>query len=102
MKMQDNFVPDYRKLKMPILSYYAIFEQHWRLKPDTDPAMKLRMKEFTEKNIQPRQWKNINQMKKQAPHAKVVVFRDSDHNFYIDPKLKDKVAAEIREFLLKR
>lgn len=102
MKMQDNFLPYYRKIKAPILSYYAIFEQHWDLKTDTDAAMKLRMKEFTEKIVQPRQWKNIEQMRKQAPHAKIVVLRNTDHNFYRDPLLKEKVAAEIREFLLKK
>lgn len=102
MKMQDNFVPNYSKLKMPILSYYAIFEEHWAVKPDTDAAMKKRADAFMETIARPRQFKNINQMKKQAPHAKIVVLRNTDHNFYRDPKLKDKVAAEIREFLVNR
>ncbi len=100
MKMQDNFLPDYRKIKAPILSYYAIFEQHWALKPDTDAGLKKRAEEFMEKVVRPRQFKNIDQMKKQAPHAKIVVLRNTNHNFYRDPKLKGRVAAEVREFLL--
>jgi len=102
MKMQDTFLPDYRKIKVPILSYYAIFEEHWGLKPATDAAMKQRMKEFMEKIVQPRQWKNIKQMQNQAPHAKVVVLRNTDHNFYRDPQIKEQVASEIREFLIKK
>ncbi len=102
MKSQDNFLPDYRKIKAPILSYYAIVEKHWAVKPDTDAAMQKKAQEFTEKTIQPRQWKNIEQMRKQAPHAQVVVLRNTDHNFYRDPVLKDKVVDEIRAFLLKR
>ena len=102
MKSQDIFVPSYLKIKAPILSYYAITEKHWNVKPDTSAVMQKKADKFIVKVVQPRQWKNINQMRKQAPHAKVVVLRNTDHNFYRDPLLKDKVAEEIREFLLKR
>jgi pimeloyl-ACP methyl ester carboxylesterase len=100
IQSMDTFVPNYRKIKAPILSYYAIFEQHWAVKPDTDAAQKKRADEFMENIVRPRQFKNIAQMQKQAKHAKVVVLRNTDQNFYRDPKLKDEVAKEIRRFLL--
>ncbi len=100
IKMQDGFKPDYRKIKAPILSYYAITEKHWALKPDTDEKMQKKAEQFVKDVVQPRHWKNINQMRNQAPHAQIIVLRDTYHNFYRDPLIKIRIANEVREFLL--
>jgi len=100
IKSQDTFRPDYTKIKAPALSYYAIMETHWAVKEDTAPEVRKKAQDFLEQYIQPRQWKNIEQFRKQLPKGKVVILRNTEHNFYRDPAIKDKVALEIREFLL--
>lgn len=100
IKSQDTFRPDYSKIKAPTLSYYAIMETHYALSKDTSPEMQKKAQDFVEKVIQPRQFKNIAQLRKQLPKAKIVILRNTEHNFYRAPKLKDQVVSEIRDFLL--
>jgi pimeloyl-ACP methyl ester carboxylesterase len=100
IKSEDEFRPYYTKIKAPALSYYAITEEHWALRPETDPVLRKKAQEFTEKVIQPRQWKNIEQFRKEMRNGKVIVLRNTVHGFYQDPKLKDQVVLEIRAFLL--
>jgi pimeloyl-ACP methyl ester carboxylesterase len=102
IKSQDTFRPDYSKIKAPTLSYYAIMETHYALNKDTSPEMQKKAQDFVEKVIQPRQFKNIAKLRKQHPKAKIVILRNTEHNFYRDPKLKDQVASEIKEFLLSK
>lgn len=99
-KGQDEFRPDYKKIKAPALSFFAISETHWDIKPDTDDASRKKAQEFIENVVQPWQWKNIEQFRKEMVNGKVVVLRDTHHNFFRDPKLKDEVARETRQFLL--
>ncbi len=100
IKSQDDFRPDYSKITAPALSYYAIAEEHWAIKPGMDDATKKKAQRFVESVVQPRQWKNIAQFRKEMPKGKVVVLRNTRHAFCDDPKLKDQVVLEIRAFLL--
>lgn len=100
IKSMDEFKPDYRKVKAYALSYYAITETHWDLKADADEATRKKAQEFVEKIVRPRQWKNIEQFKNEMVNGRVVVLRNTQHNFFRDPKLKDEVVREVREFLL--
>lgn len=102
MRSQDRFRPSYKKIKAPALSYYAITEEHWGLKPETDEATRKIAQAFVETVVQPRQWKNIEQFRKEMANGKVVVLRNTYHSFYRDPKLKERIVREIREFLLSR
>jgi pimeloyl-ACP methyl ester carboxylesterase len=101
IKSQDEFRPDYSKIVAPTLSYYAIAEEHWAIKPGMDDATKKKAQHFVESVVQPRQWKNIEQFRREMPKGKVVVLRNTRHAFYDDPKLKDQVVLEIRSFLSK-
>lgn len=100
MKSQDEFRPDYSKITAPALSYYAIAENHWAVKPGMDEATKAKAQAFVESVVQPRQWKNIAQFRKEMSNGKVVVLRNTRHAFYEDPSLKDQVFHEIHSFLL--
>lgn len=99
-KSQDEFSPDYKKIKAPALSFFAIFEKHWDIKPDTDEATRKKAQEFIENVVQPYQWKNIERFRKEMVNGRVVVLRDTHHAFFRDPKLKDEVVREMRQFLL--
>lgn len=100
IKSQDEFRPDYSKIKSPALSYYAIAEKHWDVKADTNEAARKKAQEFVENVVQPRQWKNIEQFRRDMVNGKIVILRDTHHNFCRDPKLKDEIAREVRAFLM--
>jgi pimeloyl-ACP methyl ester carboxylesterase len=100
IKSQDAFRPDYTKIKAPALSYYAIAETHWAVKPETSQTNRKKAQDFVESVVQPRQWKNVEQFRKEMVNGNVVILRDTHHNFFGDPKLKDKVVGEIRALLL--
>lgn len=99
-KFMDEFKPDFKKIKAPSLSIYAIFEKHWALKPDADEATQIKAQDFIIKEVQPYQWRNIERFRKEAVNGRVVVLRDTNHYFFRDPKRKDEVVHEMRTFLL--
>lgn len=99
-KGQDEYWPDYKIIKAPALSYFAIAETHWDLKPDTDDALRKKAEDFIATIMRPYQLRNIAQFRKDMVHGKVVVLRDTQHAFFRDTKLKDNVVLEIRQFLL--
>ncbi len=99
-KYMDEFKPDYKKIKAPALSFYAIFETHWALKPDADEATRKKAQEFIEKEVQPLQWRNSERFRKEVVNGRVVVMRGTHHYFFRDPKQKDEVVREMRAFLL--
>jgi pimeloyl-ACP methyl ester carboxylesterase len=101
-KYMDEFKPDFKKIKAPALSFYAIFETHWALKPGADEATRKRAQEFIEKEVQPYQWRNIERFRKEVVNGRVVVMRGTHHYFYKDLKRKDEVVREMRDFLLSK
>ena len=102
IKGQQALHLDYKKVKAPALSYYAIIETHWELKPDSDEPTRKKAEEFMERQAKPWQWKNIERFRKEVVNGQVVVMRDTHHYFFIDPKRKDEVVREIRAFLLSK
>ncbi|MFM9874102.1 MAG: alpha/beta fold hydrolase [Fimbriimonadaceae bacterium] len=100
-KGMDDFRPDFKAIKAPVLSFYSIFERHPAVDEETSPELKVKAEKFVKEVIQPYQWKNIEQFRKDAPKAKVIVIRNSDHYFFEDPKKKESVIATIRDFLVK-
>lgn len=50
--------------------------------------------------MQPRQWRNIEQFRKEMANGQVVVLRNTQHAFYRDPALKARIVREVRQFLL--
>lgn len=95
-----DFNPDYKKIKAPALSFYAIFETHFGLARDADEATRKKAQEFIETVAQPYQWRNIERFRKEVPGGRVVVLRNTNHYFFKDPKIKDDIVSQIRMFLL--
>jgi pimeloyl-ACP methyl ester carboxylesterase len=96
----DQFKPDYSKVKARCLSFYAIFETHWGLKPGSDDATRRKAEEYMEKEVRPWQWKNIERFRKEVINGRVVVIRNSHHYFFRDPSMKDEIVSTIRSFLI--
>jgi len=99
-KYMDEFNPNFKSIKAPALSFYAIFETHWALKKDADEATRMKAQAFIEKEVQPYQWRNIERFRKEVVRGRVVVMRGTHHYFFKDPKRKDEVVREMRSFLL--
>ena len=94
-----EFKPAYKRIKSPALSFYAMFEQHWAIKPDTPADKREQAREFIEKVVQPYQQRNIELFRTEMPHGRVVVLRGTHHYFFRDARKKPGVLATIREFL---
>jgi non-heme chloroperoxidase len=99
-KYMDEFKPDFKKIKAPALSFYAIFEKHWALKSDADEATRKKAQDFIEKEVQPYQWRNIERFRKEVVNGRVIVMRGTNHYFF--KKKKDEVVREMRGFLLSK
>jgi len=98
-KGMDAFRPNFKAIKAPVLSFYAIFERHFSVDEKTPPALRKKAEKFLRDVIQPYQSKNIARFRKDVPQAKIVVLRNTNHYFFNDPKLKESVTKTIRDFL---
>ncbi len=98
-KALDDFRPNFRAIRAPVLSIYAIFESHWALAPDADPDLKRRAETFTRDTLQPYQFENIRNFRRALPTAEVEVLRGTDHYFFRDPKVKDWTVRRLMRFL---
>lgn len=98
-KGMDAFRPNFKAIKAPVLSFYSIFEEHPAVSRRTSFELREKADKFFWETILPYQLKNIAQFKKDLPTAKVVELHGTDHYFFEDPKLEDKVVATIRDFL---
>src|SRR5262245_17599865 len=96
-----NFHPDYRMVKAPALSYYALIEAHWALTPDNHEPTRKKAEEYIETEVKPFQLKYIERFRKEVVNGQVVVMRGAHHYFFRDPdpKRRDEVVREIRAFL---
>lgn len=101
-RFMDVYEPSYKKIKAPALSYYSIFEKHWKVKPEIDDATKIRAQEFVDKIVQPYQFRNAERFRKEVKKGEVIILRNTSHYFFEDPKQKDAVFEQIRTFLLRR
>lgn len=95
----DAYRPNFRVVRAPILSIYAIFESHWGIDKDTSPELKKRANSFVVNTVQPYQWSNIKELRRAAPHAEVEVLRGTHHYFFEDRKYWDWTVQRMRRFL---
>ena len=93
-----SFVPTYTKIKAPVLNFYAIFEKHPELGPDTPPEKKKAAEIFMEAVVRPYQRQNIETFRRQLPSARVVELTGTHHYFFRDPAKRDEVVKTIRGF----
>lgn len=96
-----SFVPTYKKIKAPVLNYYAIFEKHPGLQPDTPPEKQKAAELFNQNVILPYQRRNIETFRRELPNARVIELTGTHHYFFRDPAKRDEVVKTIREFLEK-
>jgi pimeloyl-ACP methyl ester carboxylesterase len=95
----SSYVPTYRKIKAPVLNFYALFEEHWSVKSDTPPDKAKAAELFMATRVRPYQRRNIDLFRRELPSARVIELRGTNHYFFRDPKVRDDVVKTIREFL---
>lgn len=98
----DNYRPNFRAIRAPILSIYAMVESHWAIETDTEPDLKERADKFVRDIVQPYQTANIKALRRGAPHAEIEVLRGSHHYFFKDKKYFDWTVSRMHRFLAKR
>lgn len=94
--------PPYRKVRAPVLSFYAIFEKHWALKPDTPVEKQKAAEEFIEMLVRPYQRRNIDRLRRELPAARIVELTGTHHYFFRDDSKKAETVKTIRDFLLNK
>jgi len=98
-KGMDEFRPDFKAIKAPVLSFYSMMESHPAVNEKTAPELKEKAEKFFRDEILPYQTNNIAQFRKDLPNAKVVVLTGTDHYFFEDKKIEATVVSTIRDFL---
>jgi len=95
----ESYVPTYKKIKAPVLNFYAIFEKHPEVSPDTPPDKQKAAEAFMETIVRPYQRRNIDGFRRELPSARVIELTGTHHYFFRDPARRDEVIRTIREFL---
>ena len=93
------YIPNYKNIKAPVLNYYAMFEKHWAVKPDTPPDKQKVAEAFMETLVRPYQRKNIDKFRREQPAGRVIELTGTHHYFFRDPALREDVVKTIRDFL---
>lgn len=98
-KYGDSYDPDFRRIKVPALSFYVMVEKHWAARPGMDDAMRKRVEEWIEAEVRPYQLRNIERFRKDVKKGEVIVLPNTTHYFFRDPKQFDNVVSTVRRFL---
>ena len=94
-----SYVPTYRKIKSPVLSFYAMLEKHPELRDDTPPDKRKAAEIYMETVVRPFQRQLIESFRRELPQARVIELTGTHHFFFRDPAKRDEVVKTIREFL---
>jgi pimeloyl-ACP methyl ester carboxylesterase len=95
-KNATEYRPDYTKIKVPALSFYAINGlQLWV--PQNEEARR-KAQEFLDNVNLPYQRKNIEKFRREMRNGRIIELKDSHHYLFI--KNQDEVVREMRKFLL--
>jgi hypothetical protein len=94
-----NYVPEYSKLQVPVLSFFAIRDGFDYLSSDyMTEDQKVQVTDFFKTVLQPHQKKYIEQFRRSVPQARVVAIPGGHHYCFIAQK--ELVHDEMRKFLL--
>ena len=92
--------PDFRRVKVPALSYYVMVEKHWAARPGIDETLRKKVEEWIETDVRPYQTRSIERFRKEVKNSEVIVLQNTNHYFFRDPKISDEIVAKVRRFLL--
>jgi pimeloyl-ACP methyl ester carboxylesterase len=94
-----GYVPNYKRIKAPVLSFYALFGKHPELRDDTSPEKQKEAETYMATIVRPFQNKQIEIFRRALPDARVIELTGTHHFFFLDPTKRDDVVKVIRDFL---
>lgn len=95
----NSYAPEFSKIQVPVLSFYAIACSDYYLSPDyMTEEQKATVIEFFDIIRPPLQRELIEQFRRSVPHARIVEIPNGHHNCYI--KHEELVFDAMRKFLL--
>lgn len=94
-----GYSPEYEKIRVPILSFFAIRDGSDFLSPEyMTEEQKGQVIDYFKSVLQPHQGKYIEQFQRNVPHARIVEIPKGHHYCFI--KHEELVFSEMRAFLL--
>lgn len=94
-----DYTPTYRKIKSPVLSFYAVFEDYAKFRRDAPPEKLKEGQAYIQKLVRPYQVRQIASLKRELPSARVIELTGTHHYFFRDPAKREEVVTTIRNFL---
>ena len=95
----DSYTPEYSKLHVPVLSFFAIRDGSDYLSSDyMTEEQKSQVTDFFKTVLQPYQKQYIQQFQAKVPHARIVEIPGGHHYCFI--KQEELIFSEMRRFLL--
>ncbi len=98
-KAMSTFRPDYTKVKVPALAFYATPEHYPSIPAQADEATRRKFDEWWVKTFIPFQRASVEQFRREAPRGQVVEMKDATH-YVFRGRTADEVVRQTREFLL--
>jgi pimeloyl-ACP methyl ester carboxylesterase len=92
--------PDYTKIEAPALSFYVVYDAHPELTANTDKILRKEAEDYWNNYGKPFRKKQIERFTREVKKGRIVELRNTNHGFFKDPSLQDKVVQTIRNFLL--
>lgn len=93
--------PNFAKIKVPVLAFYAMSARHPFANAATNAAMRAKGDEYWTNEFTVFQLKQMDAFKKAVPQAKTVMLKESKHLCFIAERDEAAVAAEMKKFLKK-
>ncbi len=99
MSTFHSYVPEYSKIKAPVLSFFVLWDGYDYLSSENmTEEQKTEVIEFFQTALVPNRERYLEEFRRQVPHARVVIIPHGHHYCFI--KHADLVFNEMNAFLL--
>lgn len=90
--------PNFAKIKVPVLAFYAVAQSHPGILPDANAETKRKAEKYWNEVFLPRQREQINDFKRAVPAARVVEL-DAPHLCFIRASDEERIVSEMLNFI---
>jgi non-heme chloroperoxidase len=94
-----EFRTDWRRIRSPVLAFYAFHDESWLLPEDASPELSRTVRAFTERVDREYRRRCVDRARREIPGIEIVELTDTSHYCFLDRE--DEVVDAMREFLLK-
>lgn len=94
--------PNFAKIKVPVLAFYAMSANHPFANSAADAVMRAKGNDYWTKEFTAFQLKQMDTFKKAVPQAKMIVLKESQHLCFVKKTDEATIVAEMNRFLKKK